>query len=328
MKLNANILQRVLIVMAFSYTAVWADMSRNMITAIASDAFSQSIGGPNESYSAGAADIFINPALLGSHQQNEIQLSNLMNSGMVKYMNAAVSIPLSSTQFMGFGVFSLNIPQLKYKNVGELVTGKYDEALFNYTAAYAHRISGATIGLALKYYRVGISNADLRQTGEAFEMDVGGQFAINRTTDFGFVYKRIVIKKESGIIPDGNGYYVNFGMALKPIVAARNIIHFLAGSGLQDGKLQKINYGFVLTPYENGEGITSVSFRAGVGNDGFVYQKLQQNEVHFYPKQRSLKFGMGIVINPAEKWKVNLDYCFQYNNLYENRHIITTRFLF
>jgi hypothetical protein len=307
---------------------VWGQENTHTFLKFSPDAYSQSIGGPNAAYSIGAIDVFINPALLTNHSQLEFQFSNLINSNYLQYINAALKIPLTSSDFIGIGFFSLNIPIIKYYNNELLDISKYQNYLFNFTLGYAHKLSHLSFGITLKYYQFDFNDEGKYSNVQSLEIDSGIHFMIRKYLNIGFVYKNFISDMSYTESSNLDTDHLAFGIALNPsLISKRNLNLLIGMDNIEDGSVQ-INYGVVFTPYKNNSGITKVNFRAGLGDFDLEYRKLKKNIVQMFAKNRTLKIGFGIGISPIKSWELNLDYCFQYDKILENKHIITTRFRF
>ncbi|GAB4343521.1 MAG: hypothetical protein Kow0037_31720 [Calditrichia bacterium] len=86
------------------------------------------------------------------------------------------------------------------------------------------------------------------------------------------------------------------------------------------------NYGGIFYPFRSREMLKTITFRAGVGN--FNYQSINRGNNNFLliRQQRTLKIGAGVLLQATDKFLVNLDYCFQFNQFSQNLHVVSTRF--
>ena len=292
------------------------------------DAISRSIGGPNQAYSVGAADIFINPALLTKHAGRAMQFSNIVQSDFLQYINGAFAMPVTGKDHIGIGLLWANIPDIQDFGVDGFNAGEFDNYQFVAIAGYARNLSPFSIGANIKYLQLGFNSSETDNVGGALAFDAGLHYTLKKVFKFGFVFQNAIDIKWNNegrsVIPRR----MAFGAAWAPSLFSKNFIHVLTSLEQLESEPLQMNVGMILTFFQSKTGLHDLNLRLGYGN----YELASQNQLSDFENltewERNFRVGLGMHMGFSRSFDLGVDYCFQIEKDLDNQHIITTSFSF
>lgn len=321
------IILHILLALTFSVRASGGDNPGLLLPT--PDAFFQLIGGPNEAVSVGPADVFINPALLPQNNQTTLQFSNLLNSNFLKYMNASAVLPLSAKDYLGMGVFGINIPVSQIYD-GQDWSLRYQENYqLNFVLSYARQFSAISAGVSLKYLMINSTEPEFHENIRAWEGRLGLFYKPSSALQAGIVYQKTFPRSALRNLNNQTSRRLGMGLVWQPpSVLLHNYRLYLSWSA-SDWQRPALNYGLEVRPfgaeYLKRFGINSITLRSGVGNFNLGSLKLPDREILFLSEQRKLKFGAGIEFSPTDNLNFGFDFCFPYSQFSRGMNMITTR---
>jgi len=292
------------------------------------DAISRSIGGPNPAYSSGAVDLFINPALLSQHPRKELQFSNMIDLLSNRYISMAYSAPVNGKDYISIGLLGLDtspVQEFTPKNVRIRETQRYQ---FGLIAAFARSFFPFSLGISMKYYRIGADRDERLASASAWGVDLGFSYVATKVLGFGFIYQSpFFLRWREGVRDKAPGK-IGMGLAWTPDFIFENFLQILLSADRYQGESFQVNAGVAITPVTDRLGLKNFSLRAGLGN--FDLNTRSNNSIAGYLTDVAPTFtiGAGLGIGTDLNWGISLDYCFQIEEYITNRHIITTRLRF
>lgn len=295
---------------------------------ISPDAISRSTGGANAAYSVGAADIFSNPALLGRHTLNELQLSSIVHSDFVQYTNGAFAMPLSRDDHIGIGLLWNNIPDAQELDQTGVAEGVFDNSQLAVIAGYSRVLASLSIGAHVKYLRFGFSAGEVDNTANAMSFDLGLHYQLREKLKFGIVYKKGFDVNWNKDRRDSVPRYIGLGMSWEPILFAKDFLRVLVALDQMEGEPVQMNLGLMVALSTRTAGFKGISIRAGYGKFDLGSRKETGAFEKLTEWERDFTVGAGLNLGPAQGWGLGLDYCFQIEESLDNQHIITTRISF
>lgn len=293
-----------------------------------SDAVSRSVGGPNPAYPIGAVDLLINPALLSQHTQKELQFSNMIDLLSKQYLSIAYSTSINNRDYIGIGLTALDNSPVQAPTIRNAQIRETQRYQFGLIVAYARRFFPFSLGISMKYYRIGVDRDERLETASALGVDLGFSYPVNKALSFGFIYQSpFFLRWKEGVREKAPGK-IGIGLAWTPSFISENFFQILLGADRYQGEPFQVNAGVAITPVTDRLGLKNFSLRAGLGN--FDLDTRSNNSIADYLSDSAPTFtiGAGLGINTGLNWGVSLDYCFQIEEYITNRHIITTRLRF
>ncbi len=292
------------------------------------DAVSRSVGGANQAYSVGAADLFINPALLSQHTRSEMQFSNMINLLSKQYMSVAYSAPVNSSDHVGIGLIGLDnslTEQSADKNVHLRQVPLYQYGL---VISYSRSIASLSVGASVKYFGLGEEHDESFETTSGFGVDLGFSYTMNTTTRIGFVYQspfNIRWNSYPGEFIPGR---MGISAVWTPAYFTEQCLQFLFGMDRYEDEPPQMNVGIAINAIHDKLGMKNFSIRAGLGN--FELNSKSENGLLEYLNDSApiVTVGAGLGIKTGLEWIFHLDYCFQIKEYISNKHIVTTRIEF
>lgn len=310
------------------YSIAYAENYATTFLRVSPDAISRSIGGPNQAYSVGAADIFINPALMSQHNQKRLQFSSIIESNFLHYINGAFSMPLNKVDHIGVGLLWVNIPDVQEYYKDDLYAGDLDNYQFVAVVGYSRNIFPFSIGSNIKYLRFGFNGSTIDNTSSALGLDVGLQYKLKKFFKFGFTYQDFFEINRKNTDGNFSPRKIGVGVSLEPPFISKEFLKLLSSLHQIENDPVQMNIGLILTPITNKVGLKSFSVRAGYG-DYNLGSKKQTNVFEILTKwERAFTLGAGLNIRLGKSWDLGLDYCFQIEEELDNQHIITTSIRF
>ena len=310
------------------YNIVLAKDFADTFLRLSPDAVSRSIGGPNQAYSVGAADIFINPALLSEHAGRELQFSSIVHSDFFQYVNGAFSMPITGKDHIGVGLLWANIPDARDFGIDGFNAGEFDNYQFAAIVGYARDLSPFSIGVNIKYLRVGFNSSETDNNGGALGFDAGLHYTLKKVFKFGFIYQSSFDIKWNNEARSAIPQRMAFGADWAPFLFSKNFIHLLAGLEQLEAEPLQMNVGMIFTFFQSRTGLHDLNVRLGYGN----YELTSQNRTGGFENltewERNFRVGLGLHMAFSKSFDLGLDYCFQIEKDLDNQHIITTSLSF
>ncbi len=292
------------------------------------DGFAQAIGGPNEAFSTGATDVFINPALMGRAKNAEIQFANLINGHDVQFFSTAMVLPLSETQFLGVGVFGLDVPVSEQYN-GREYSLQYDNTFsFNVNLSYAYRFRDFSLGASVEYASSQLFPRNNMIRGTEIESSIGLYSEVNPALKLGMMLRMRNARSTLG------SPALQWGGSLvwQPFTELGDRLQLLFSLRKDSGRRSDLSYAVVINPVPkkllNARGIKSLTFRGGTANNNVVFFNIPGRRSGFYNENNAGLVGVGLGLNPIYKIELGINYCYQFNELPQSITLITTRFSF
>lgn len=292
------------------------------------DAISRSIGGPNQAYSVGAADIFINPALLNQHAGRELQFSSIIHSDFFQYVNGAFSLPLTRADHIGVGLLWANVPGIQEFGVDGLNTSEYDNYQFAVLVGYSRNLSPFSVGANLKYLRLGFSNSESGSTANAVGFDVGLHYIFKKILKFGFIFQNSFDIEWENQVRSAIPWRMGLAVAWRPTFFSKDFLEVLSGLERLEGEPLQMNIGMIITLFQNKTGLHDLNVRVGYGNYELTSQKQTSDFEDLTEWERNFRVGVGLHIGISKNFDLGVDYCFQIEKDLDNQHIITTSLSF
>lgn len=317
----------IFVLCSFYSIAIGEDFAKSFLR-ISPDAVSRSIGGFNQAYSIGAIDLFINPALLSQHTKKELQFSNIIDLLSNQYASFAFSTPLGNTGHVGFGLvgrMNSNLPENGTKGVN---IRNYNHYQFAMIIGYSRNLSPFSIGMNIKYFRLGYDEGEFYKAASAVGLDLGIHYILSKAFSIGFNYQTPVKLRWDNNARQPAPGRMGLGITWMPSYISDNFLRILLSSDQFVNEPIQINFGIILTPVMNKLGLKSFTLRSGIGNfdlDSHDKTSVLDNLTDSAPV---LTIGAGLGIDTGTDWGINLDYCFQVKEYITNQHIITTRIRF
>ncbi len=321
------VIKTILGIFIFSALSFGDDFTKTFLR-VPLDAVSRSVGGSNQAYPIGAIDLFINPALLGQHQKNQLQFSNVINLLSTQYGSAAFSVSVGKKDRIGFGFIGRLNSNTPEDQTAEVKLREYEHYQFVGVAGYSHNFDPVSIGINLKYFQMGYDGGRFYMTGTALSVNVGLFYYLNQSIQIGFAIESpFKIYWDNDFSESAPGR-IGLGVVWSPTYDSNNFARLLFSLERFSGEPFRMNLGIVLKPFVNNLGLKDFSMRAGLGN---ITSDLQQSpSVLDLATDSALAFtiGMGIGLNTGSTWQVRVDYCFQIIEYVSSQHIVTTRISF
>jgi hypothetical protein len=318
-----------LILLLFSIgDIVIADVYDKTFFRIAPDAVSRSIGGPNQAYSIGAVDLFINPALLSQHSRRELQFSNMIDLLSNRYMSVAYSTHINHRDRIGIGLIGLDNStpgDSKNKNVPIKESQQYQYGLI---IGYSRNLFPFSLGVSIKYFRMRDDLGERWETASALGVDLGFRYILNPALSVGFIYQSPFYLQWENDIHEKVSGKIGMGIAWTPAIVSENFLQILLSADRFENESLQANVGVVITPVTDKLGLKNFSLRAGMGN--FDLKSRGGSAIPDYLRDSASTFtvGAGLGIDTGGSWGLDLDYCFQIVEYITSKHIITTRISF
>ncbi len=292
------------------------------------DGFAQAIGGPNEAFSTGAADLFINPALMGRAGSTEIQFANLINGHDIRFFSTAMIWPFSEKQSLGVGVFGLDVP------VGEEYNGReyslqYDNTFFfNVNLSYARRFQDFTLGASVEYVSSQLFPGNNMVRGRDWEGSVGLYSEPAPAIKMGMIFR---IHSTSSL-PGSLAWQWGGSLVWQPFADLDDRLQLLLSIRKESGRRTDFSYAMVLNPVSrkvlNAMGIKYLTVRGGTSDNNVVFLNIPGRRSGFYNENNTALVGVGLGLNPIYKIELGINYCYPFDELSQSITLITTRFSF
>lgn len=292
------------------------------------DGFAQAIGGPNEAFSTGAGDVFINPALMSTARNTEIQFSNLINGHDVQFFSTALVWPLSEKQFFGVGLFGLNVP------VGEQYDGRdyslqYDNTFsFNMNISYGYRFRDFSLGASLEYASSQLYPGNTMVRGSELEGSLGLFSDVDPSLKLGMVLRMRNAHSTLG----SPAFQWGGSVVWQPFKVMGERLQVLFSLRRDSDGRGDLSYALVFNPLPkkmlNERGVKSLSFRGGTANNNVIFFNIPGRRQGFYNDSNAGLVGVGLELMPIYKIELGINYCYQFNELPQNITMLTTRFSF
>jgi len=292
------------------------------------DAVSRSIGGPNQAYSVGAADIFINPALLSKHAGRELQFSSIIHSDFFQYINGAFSLPITRTDHIGVGLLWANVPDVQEFGVNGLNASEYDSYQFAVLVGYSRNLSPFSIGANVKYLRLGFNNSEPGNNANAAGFDIGLHYTLKNTLKFGFIFQNTFEIQWENQVHSTIPWRMGLAVAWAPALFTKDFLQILSGLVQLEEEPLKLNIGLIVTLFQNKTLLHDLNVRLGYGNFELISQKQTSDFEDLTEWERNFRVGAGLHIGISKSFDLGVDYCFQIERELDNQHIITTSLSF
>ncbi len=292
------------------------------------DAVSRSIGGSNQAYPIGAIDLFINPALLGQHQQNQLQFSNIINLLSTEYGSVAFSAPVGKKDHIGVGFIGRLNSIASESQTATVKLKEYGHYQFVGVAGYSHSFDPFVIGVNLKYFQMGYDGGQYYMTGNGVSVNAGLFYSLNQFVQIGFTMESPFKIYWNDDYRESAPGRIGLGVAWSPAPKSNDFIRFLLSVERFANEPIQTNLGIVLKPLINNLGLRDFRMRAGLGNITSDLQQPRDILDLATDSAPAVTVGMGIGFNAGATWQVKIDYCFQIIEFVSNQHIVTTRISF
>jgi long-subunit fatty acid transport protein len=260
--MNTIILLMMAVVWLFSIA--FAEDYATTFLRVSPDAISRSIGGPNQAYLVGAADIFINPALMSQHNQKRLQFSSIIESDLLQYVNSTFSMPLYKVDHIGVGILWMNIPDIQEIYDNHLYAGEFDSYQFVIAVGYSRNISQFSVGSTIKYLRIGFSSKEINNPSNSLGVDFGLHYTFKKMFRFGFIYQNFFEINRKNTNSDLSPRKIGVGVSLEPPFVSKDFLKVLLSLYQIEDEPVQMNIVLILTPITNKVGLNSFSVRAGM----------------------------------------------------------------
>ncbi len=295
------------------------------------DGFSQAIGGPNEAFSSGAADIFINPALMSSIPDRQIQFSNLINGHDLQYFSTALVWKAGKNKFLGLGIFGLDVPVSEVFN-GTSSDLRYNNTYyFNINLSYAYNFNNFTLGTSMEYISSQIYPDNAYQRENILQADIGIYTKISQNIKLGFTINHAWDISGVDLFSIFNQSRIGGSIVWMPFAEYGDRIQLLLSLEKYSGQKRHFKYGIIVKPFSirqlNMWGIKNIAFRGGTADNNIGYLNIPGKSSYFFKENNNL-IGLDVRLKPIYHIELGINYCYQFNELPRNLTLLTTRITF
>lgn len=299
------------------------------LLSIPPDAAVLGLGGANQAYNAGAADIFVNPALITRHQHRLVQFSSIPSVETGTYFSAALSIPITADDVAGLGALGTFVSDINEYDADGNYYGAFNHYASAWYLSYAHSFFPFSMGLNIKYFNLGYSGAKtFKNKGSGFGFDIGMLYIFQKVFRFGFIYQNSFDVLWNQNYHDRYPKRLALGLATEPSFWYENFFKYYISFEQVETKPLRMNTGFQLTLLENKMGLEAAYMRVGLGNYDL---ELRDNDIaysSFTEANRFYSFGAGLAYKNNEKFGIQIDYTYRLMHILSDQHMITTKFWF
>ncbi len=310
------------------FSGLWAGGSVTAFLQIQPDATSQALGSANQAYSVGAADVFINPALLSQHQHLSLQFTNIADWDLYYYLSTALVYPLNLNNALGIGLVGMSVPGIQ----GFDEYGNELEEISNYQLAvylsYARKFYPFALGLTVKYVQMGFSGSNFENLGKGAGFEIGMHYIINQSFSLGFTYRNDFDMYWRHGYTDHSPRSLSMGISFVPRWVRPGFMKLLVGFDQMNDYPLRLNSGLELQLVERPSGLTSFAIRGGVGNFNLETRDLRIDPEMLVNSEQLFTAGAGFTLGSETGLRVTVNYAFKYMKILDHQHVITTQFNF
>ncbi len=311
-----------------SLTRAIAGGSVTAFLQIQPDAVSQALGSANQAYSVGAADVFVNPALLSQHQQVSLQFTNIVDWNLYYYLSTAFVMPLNLNNMIGVGLIGISVPDVTEYDANGMELGE----IFNYQAAvyfsYARKFYPFTLGFTVKYVQMNFSGTDFDNLGRGIGFELGMHYIINQSFALGFNYRNDFEVYWKDSYTDHSPRSLSMGLSFIPQWVRPGFVKVLVGFDQMHNYPMRFNGGMELSLVENPEGLRQFAIRGGMGNLNIETRDLNVPPEMLVDSEQLFTAGAGLTFGRENGFQFSLNYAFKYFRILNHQHVITTQFKF
>ena len=317
------------LVINLNFSFVFAQAETRSVRRPSFNEFSQAIGGPNKAFYSGAADIFANPALMGQTSKATIQFSNQVNGKNLRFFSTALVLPLRNNQYLGLGLFGLNVPVGEFYD-GERYSLRYDDNYsLSFNFSYAYKFNSFTLGSSLEYSSYQLLPDDFSRRQSVWDASIGIYRELSSNLKLGFLLKGTIAETKIPGISQSSAIEWGGSVVWTPITNRTEVLLSLEKNNFQSFDFK---YALIFKPFKpkilNKIGIKSFSLRSGSANNNVGFLNLPDKGYGFFSGKDKNLFGTELKLMPIYDITFGVNFCFPFNDLPNNITLLTTHISF